>query len=140
MNRIDDYTKLTSQVVGWICKYVNDNKIKSLVVGVSGGIDSAVTSTLAAKTGLPVYAVGMPLSTKEEQETLSDAHLFWLSQTYSNVTVLKTDLSETFAKFIKDLSTDMALEYTGNPLAKANSKSRLRMMTLYHIAGNVGGI
>ena len=140
MNRIDDYRKLTIDVVGWLCKYIDDNKIQSLVVGVSGGIDSAVTSTLAAKTGVPVYAVGMPLSTKVEQETLSDAHLFWLSQNYDNVKVLKTDLSETFAKFIKDLSSNMELEYTGNPLAKANSKSRLRMMTLYHIAGNVGGI
>ena len=140
MNRIDDYRTLTIDIVGWLCKYINDNNIKSLVVGVSGGIDSAVTSTLAAKTGVPVYAVGMPLSTKIEQETLSDAHLFWLSQNYPNVKVLKTDLSETFAKFINDLSNDMELEYTGNPLAKANSKSRLRMMTLYHIAGNVGGI
>ena len=132
--------KLTTDIVGWLCKYINDNKIKSLVVGVSGGIDSAVTSTLAAKTGVPVYAVGMPLSTKIEQETLSDAHLFWLSQTYDNVKILKTDLSETFAKFINDLSKDIDMEYTSNPLAKANSKSRLRMMTLYHIAGNVGGI
>ena len=140
MDRIDDYRKLTVDIVGWLCKYVNDNKIKSLVVGVSGGIDSAVTSTLAAKTGLPVYAVGMPLSTKIEQETLSDAHLFWLSQNYPNVKVLKTDLSETFAKFINDLSSDLEVEYTSNPLAKANSKSRLRMMTLYHIAGNVSGI
>ena len=140
MNRIDDYRQLTIDIVGWLCEYINENKIKSLVVGVSGGIDSAVTSTLAAKTGVPVYAVGMPLSTKIEQETLSDAHLYWLSQNYENVKVLKTDLSETFAKFIKDLSSDMELEYTGNPLAKANSKSRLRMMTLYHIAGNVGGI
>ena len=132
--------KLTTDIVGWLCKYINDNNLKSFVVGVSGGIDSAVTSTLAAKTGLPVYAVGMPLSTKIEQETLSDAHLFWLSQNYPNVKVLKTDLSETFAKFINDLSSDLEVEYTSNPLAKANSKSRLRMMTLYHIAGNVGGI
>ena len=136
MNRIDDYMKLTTDIVGWLCKYINDNNLKSFVVGVSGGIDSAVTSTLVAKTGLPVYALGMPLSTKAEQETLSDAHLFWLSQNYSNVNVLKTDLSETFAKFINDLTIDAGLEYTGNPLSKANSKSRLRMMTLYHIAGN----
>ena len=137
MNRIDDYMKVTTDIVGWLCKYINDNNLKSFVVGVSGGIDSAVTSTLAAKTGLPVYAVGVPLSTKIEQETLSDAHLYWLSNTYPNVKVLKTDLSETFAKFIKDISFDLTMEYTNNPLAKANSKSRLRMMTLYHIAGNV---
>jgi len=140
MDRIDDYRTLTIDIVGWLCKYINDNKINSLVVGVSGGIDSAVTSTLAAKTGVPVYAVGMPLSTKIEQETLSDAHLYWLDNTYDNVKVLKTDLSETFAKFIKGLTNDMDMEYISNPLAKANSKSRLRMMTLYHIAQNVGGI
>ena len=105
MNRIDDYMKVTTDIVGWLCKYINDNNLKSFVVGVSGGIDSAVTSTLAAKTGLPVYAVGMPLDTKIEQETLSDAQLFWLSQQHralNNVNVLKPDLSESYAKYIAD--------------------------------------
>ena len=59
MNRIPDYITLTCDIVAWMCKYCNDNKIESLVVGVSGGIDSAVSSTLAAKTGLPTYVVGM---------------------------------------------------------------------------------
>ena len=60
MNRIPDYMELTCDIVAWICDYCSKHSIKSLVVGVSGGIDSAVSSTLAAKTGLPVYAVGMP--------------------------------------------------------------------------------
>ena len=143
MNRIDDYTKLTCDIVSWICKYVNDNQIKSLVVGVSGGVDSAVTSTLCAKTGLPVYAVGMPLDTKIEQETLSDAQLFWLSQQHralNNVNVLKPDLSESYAKYIADLAEDLDFEYISSPMSKANTKSRFRMMTLYHIAANVNGI
>ena len=140
MNRIEDYRSVAVDVVGWLCKYANDNNVKSFVVGVSGGIDSAVSSTLAAKTGLPVYAVGMPLNQKIEQETLSDAHLFWLESLYPNVKKLKADLSESYAKLMSDLTNEFGLEYTGNPLAKANTKSRLRMVTLYHIAANVGGI
>ena len=140
MNRIEDYRSLAVDVVGWLCKYANDNNVKSFVVGVSGGIDSAVSSTLAAKTGLPVYAVGMPLNQKVEQETLSDAHLFWLESLYPNVKKLKADLSETYAKLMSDLTKEFTLEYTGNPMAKANTKSRLRMVTLYHVAANVGGI
>ena len=133
MNRIKDYRSLAIDVVGWLCNYANENKVKSFVVGVSGGIDSAVSSTLAAKTGKPVYAIGMPLNQSLDQETLSDAHLFWLAKTYPNVTHLKTNLSETYAKFISDLTKDITSEYTGNPMAKANTKSRLRMVTLYHL-------
>ena len=140
MNRITDYRSVAVDVVGWLCKYANDNNVKSFVVGVSGGIDSAVSSTLAAKTGLPVYAVGMPLNQQVEQETLSDAHLFWLESLYPNVKKLKADLSETYAKLMSDLTKEFTLEYTGNPMAKANTKSRLRMVTLYHVAANVGGI
>ena len=99
-----------------------------------------MSSTLAAKTGLPVYAVGMPLNQQVEQETLSDAHLFWLESLYPNVKKLKADLSETYAKLMSDLTKEFTLEYTGNPMAKANTKSRLRMVTLYHVAANVGGI
>ena len=59
MNRVKDYRSLAVDVVGWLCNYANENKVKSFVVGVSGGIDSAVSSTLAAKTGKPVYAAMM---------------------------------------------------------------------------------
>ena len=140
MNRIKDYRSLAIDVVGWLCGYANENNVQSFVVGVSGGIDSAVSSTLAAKTGKPVYAIGMPLNQRLDQDTLSDARLFWLAKTYPNVTHLKTNLSETYAKFISDLTKDITSEYTGNPMAKANTKSRLRMVTLYHLAANVGGI
>jgi len=140
MNRITDYLKLTCNIVGWLCRYNDKNKLNGFVVGVSGGIDSAVASTLAAKTGLPVYVVGMPINQKLEQETLSDAHLFWLQKNYENVTVLKVDLSETFGKFVSTIGDECGVEYAINDLAKANSRSRLRMMTLYQIAQSVGGL
>ena len=140
MNRVKDYRSLAIDVVGWLCSYANDNNVKSFVVGVSGGIDSAVSSTLAAKTGRPVYALGMPLNQSKDQELLSDAHLFWLEKTFPNVKVLKADLSESYAKLMSDLTEEFTIEYTGNPMAKANTKSRLRMVTLYHVAANVGGI
>ena len=140
MNRIKDYKSLAVDVVGWLCKYAHDNKIDSFVVGVSGGIDSAVSSTLAVKTGKPTYLVGMPLNQAKDQETLSDAHMYWLKSNYPNVKVLKANLSETYAKLMSDLTGEFGLEYTGNPMAKANTKSRLRMVTLYHVAANVGGI
>ena len=140
MNRIKDYKSLTIDMVGWLCKYTHTNNINSFVVGVSGGIDSAVASTLAVKTGKPTYLVGMPLNQNKEQETLSDAHMYWLSSMYPNVKILKADLSESYAKLMSDLTSEVGVEYTGNPMAKANTKSRLRMVTLYHVAANVGGI
>ena len=140
MNRIKDYKSLAVDVVGWLCRYAHDNNVDSFVVGVSGGIDSAVSSTLAVKTGKPTYLVGMPLNQAKDQETLSDAHMYWLKSNYPNVKILKANLSETYAKLMSDLTSEFGLEYTGNPMAKANTKSRLRMVTLYHVAANVGGI
>lgn len=135
MNRIKDFSDLKDRIVEWIQQYCVDNSIKSLVVGVSGGIDSAVSSTLAAYTGLPVYALGMPIRQKENQEILSDTHLDWLQQNFSNVIVNKFDLTKVFDTFEYTVR-----EFGANELALANSRSRLRMMTLYQIAGSVGGI
>jgi NAD+ synthase len=135
MNRIKDFSDLKDRIVEWIQQYCVDNSIKSLVIGVSGGIDSAVSSTLAASTGLPVYALGMPIHQKEDQEVLSDTHLDWLQQNFSNVIVNKFDLTKVFDTFEYTMR-----EFGVNELSLANSRSRLRMMTLYQIAGSVGGI
>jgi len=136
MNRFTDYSKLETSIVSWINNYVSDNEtIQALVVGVSGGIDSAVTATLAAKTGLPVYALGMPIHQNEEQENLSDVHLEWLKSNFENVTTLKYDLTSTFDTFKESIG-----EYGENTLSLANSRSRLRMVALYQVAGSVGGI
>jgi NAD+ synthase len=135
MNRIKDYEELTNKIVTWIKDYVRENNIKALVVGVSGGIDSAVVSTLCAETGLPTYALGMPIHQKEDQENLSDAHLEWLHSKFPNVIAHKFDLSKTFDTFQFSMR-----EFGSDKLSLANSRSRLRMVTLYQVAGSVGGI
>ena len=135
MNRITNYSELETRIVSWLKDYALENNIKAFVIGVSGGIDSAVSSTLAAKTGLPVYALGMPIHQKEEQESLSDAHLGWLQSNFSNVIVDKFDLTKVFETFkfsMKDFGTDTH--------ALANTRSRIRMVTLYQVATSVGGI
>lgn len=135
MDRITDYYELKLNVVEWIKGYADKNKIKSLVIGVSGGIDSAVVSTLCAETGLPTYTLGMPIHQNEDQENLSDAHLDWLTWKYTNVTRLKFDLTNTFDTFVSSMDG-----YNENKLALANTRSRIRMITLYQVAGSVGGI
>ena len=135
MDRITDYYELKLNIVEWIKEYAEKNKINSLVVGVSGGIDSAVVSTLCAETGMPTYVLGMPIHQNEEQENLSDVHLEWLTCKYTNVTKLKFDLTNTFDTFVSSMNG-----YNDNKLALANTRSRIRMITLYQVAGSVGGI
>ena len=135
MNRIDDYDELKHRIVKWIKNYADDNGIQSLVVGVSGGIDSAVVSTLCAETELPTFPLGMPIHQDSDQESLSDSHLASLEKRYKNVKTLKFNLTEVFEKFKKSLG-----EYAHDDLALANSRSRLRMTTLYQIAGKYNGI
>jgi NAD+ synthase len=135
MNRITNYSELETRIVSWLKDYALENNIKSFVIGVSGGIDSAVSSTLAAKTGLPVYALGMPIHQKEEQESLSDAHLQWLQTNFSNVIVDKFDLTKVFETFKFSMK-----EFGTNTHALANTRSRIRMVTLYQVATSVGGI
>jgi len=133
MNRIIDYKNLSEEIQNWITNYVNNHNIKTLVIGVSGGIDSAVVSTLCAKTGIPTIAVGMPLNSKPENTRLSNLQLDFLSKL--NVKTFEYDLTKTFNSFEGLMS-----EFFNSDLSIANSKSRMRMMTLYHIATTVKGI
>ena len=135
MDRIENYEELKERIVKWIKDYANDNKIQSLVVGVSGGIDSAVVSTLCAETGLPTFPLGMPIHQDSDQESLSDIHLAWLEKKYKNVKTLKFNLTKVFEKFKEALQ-----EYSHDDLSLANSRSRIRMITLYQIAGKYNGI
>ena len=138
MIRIKDYEDLKKDIVRWLADYywMHSGNIKAFVVGVSGGIDSAVVSTLCAETGLPTYVLTMPLHSKKENTLLSDTHATALVDYYPNVTLVNVDLSETYDKFISNIDDT----FTGIKLANANTKSRLRMVTLYQIAGTVGGV
>jgi len=136
MNRIKDYDSLSFDIDRWLKDYYYMYALKAFVVGVSGGIDSAVVSTLCAKTGLPTYVLTMPLHSKEENTELSELHAYGLVEKYSNVTLVNVDLSETYDKFMFWIDDT----FTSNKLANANTKSRLRMVSLYQVAGSVGGI
>ena len=135
MNRIEDYAALKNRINKWLVDYFDKSKSGCFVVGVSGGIDSAVVSTLAAETGKQVYALNMPIHQKPEQEGLSAAHIEWLEEKYPNVTGMRFDLTGLFESF-KD--TIGKINETNHSLA--NTRSRLRMVTLYQIAGRYGGL
>ena len=136
MNRIKDYDRLAFDIDRWLKDYYYMYAIKAFVVGVSGGIDSAVVSTLCAKTELPTYVMTMPLHSKSENTELSELHAYGLVEKYPNVTLVNVDLTRTY----DTLMTWVDDTFTGNELANANTKSRLRMVSLYQVAGAVGGI
>ena len=121
-------------ITKWIKDYTKRHKIDHLVVGISGGIDSAVVSTLCAETGVDTIVVSMPIHQRAEQHYLSDNHGKWLQGKYKNVTHVTVDLTRTFDAF-KD-----NFKVLPNLLALANSRSRLRMACLYQIAQSHAGI
>ena len=122
----------------WIANYVSNMPIpaQSLIVGVSGGIDSALTSTLSSLTGIKNIAVSMPITTTSNNKTLSDVHGLWLKDKYENADYITIDLTSTYNQFNSVLiNSDQ-----NSDLGFANTKSRLRMMTLYQIAAAQNGI
>jgi NAD+ synthase len=137
MNRIIDYENLSLKIQEWIKNYVTENGISTLVIGVSGGIDSAVVSTLCAETGIPTIVVGMPINSHPENTKLSDLQIALLTTKYENVDGFNIDLTPVFESF----KSHKAFEKTFfSELGFANTKSRLRMMSLYQIAASVGGL
>ena len=146
MTRVDSYEDLTEDIVRWLKDYYYIHAIKAFVVGVSGGIDSAVVSTLCARTGLPTYVVSMPLDSAAQDDRLSDDHTKWLEEKYENVERVRVELFSAYDALHKAIETWNGFtgrdekEFTTNEHANANTKSRIRMVTLYQIAGSVGGI
>lgn len=135
MQRISDYNELKNRISDWLKYYLLNSGLKCFVVGVSGGIDSAVASTLAAETGLPVYALGLHIHQKPEHKELSTAHLKWLTNIYDNVSFVQFDLTETFDTFKKQM-----VGFATDEHALANTRSRLRMVALYQLAGQYRGL
>ena len=123
-------------ITGWILDYCSKmpKKPDSLVVGVSGGIDSAVASTICAASGMKTKVLSMPIRQIKQQDDLSKAHCNWLVQNFKNVESVIVDLDSVFDEFEK------AVGKNSNEHAFANSRARLRMTTLYQIAGSNNGI
>jgi len=123
-------------ISNWIKDYVNEmpNKAESLVIGISGGIDSSVSSTLSAMTGLKTIVVSMPIKQKKTQHDLSLKHQQWLIKNFKNVEVHTLELDKLFEIFKSSLSK------FDNEHGMANSRARLRMTTLYQVAASNKGI
>ena len=120
----------------WINNYVVNmsNPAKSLVIGISGGIDSSVSSTLSAMTGLKTIVLSMPIRQKSHQHDLSLKHQEWLTKNFENVEAHTINLDELFLAFNASLSK------FGDEHGMANSRARLRMTTLYQVAAANKGI
>ena len=123
-------------ITGWILDYCSKmpKKPDSLVVGVSGGIDSAVVSTICAASGMKTFALSMPIRQIQKQDDLSKVHCKWLAANFKNVQVLNINLDSVFTEFEKASGT------SSSEHAFANSRARLRMTTLYQVAGSNNGI
>ena len=121
--------EIINHIVEWLENYCTNSNQHGYIIGISGGIDSALTSTLCAKTGKKVIVVSLPLRQKQTEYDRATKHIEYLIKKYSNVSTLDIDLSSTFEEFEKNIPS----EVLANKLAMANSRSRLRMMTLYAI-------
>jgi len=136
-NRID-------YIVQWLQQYAESAKIRTFVVGISGGIDSSVVSALCARTGINTIVVQMPIRQNRILDHRSSLQAGWLREHYPDtVTHMSMDLTAVFTEFERKLQPFCSPEQEPNEqeqLAFANSRSRLRMMTLYQIAQSYSGL
>ncbi len=125
--------KVTNHIVEWLKDYALKAKVNGFVVGISGGIDSAVTSTLCAMTGLDVLCVEMPIHQGENQVSRGKEHINQLKNRFNSVKSEETELTAVFETFKKTLpATDNIAKLN---LSLANTRARIRMTTLYYFAG-----
>lgn len=124
---------LHHRISNWLKNYLESNNLDCFIIGISGGIDSALTSTLCAQTGKKTIVISMPIYQAQDQLQRAHNHIDWLKQKYSNVESFEFDLTNTFETF-------KSLFPIEDKLSLANSRSRLRMVTLYQIAGTYKGI
>ena len=125
--------KVTDHIINWLKEYATKANMEGFVIGVSGGIDSAVTSALCAKTGMPVLCLEMPIHQHKSQITRARKHIEELQHNFANVSSLEVNLTSVFEEFKKVMPQQS--ENSSLDLALANSRARLRMTTLYYFAG-----
>lgn len=125
--------KVNDHIVNWLKTYAENAKVNGFVIGISGGVDSAVTSTLCAQTGLKVLCVEMPIHQAQSHVTRGREHIEQLKKRFPNVSSIEADLTsvfETFKTVVPDVTDTAKLH-----LSLANTRARLRMTTLYYFAG-----
>jgi NAD+ synthase len=128
-----DAPKVNDHIVTWLKDYAQNAKVNGFVVGISGGIDSAVTSTLCAQTGFRTFCVEMPIHQAESHVSRAREHIAQLKLRFPNVDNAVADLTPTFEDFknaVPQTADDAKLQ-----LSLANTRARLRMTTLYYFAG-----
>ena len=135
-----DNSKIINFIVDWLSDYCDDNSIKGFVVGVSGGIDSALTSTLCCMTQKPVLCIQMPIHQSKNEIIRSSNHIKWLEQHFTNIISIEDNLSSVYEEFVKSKNSARNLltdKDENKQLALANTRSRLRMVNLYfHATAN----
>ena len=128
---------IASQIVHWIKTYAENARVKGLVIGISGGVDSAVVSTLCARTGLPTLCLEMPIHQAESHVSRAEEHIAFLKAHYPNVSNLRPDVTPVFDQVVAEIPPTDKSTYE---MALANTRARLRMTTLYYYAGLEGYI
>ncbi|MFD0963505.1 NAD(+) synthase [Pseudofulvibacter geojedonensis] len=128
--------KVVEHIVNWLKEYATNAGVNGFVVGVSGGIDSAVTSTLCAKTGFPTLCIEMPIHQAKSHVTRTQEHIEYLKKNFNNVSDTRVDLTPVFEEFKTEVSLEGKQETLD--MALANTRARLRMTTLYYYAGLKG--
>ena len=126
---------LEKQISSWLKDYLFSNNLDSFVIGISGGIDSAVTSTLCAMTGCKTIVITMPIHQNPNETDRGVEHCSWLTDNYKNIETLHINLTDVYEQLRKNIPSKF-----NNLLALANTRARIRMSTLYLIAGNSKGI
>tara|TARA_Y100000768_G_scaffold383620_1_gene366112 strand:+ start:1242 stop:2024 length:783 start_codon:yes stop_codon:yes gene_type:complete len=122
---------IESHIVNWLIDYSKNSGLNGFVVGVSGGIDSAVTSTLCAKTGLNTIVINMPIHQKSNQFDRSNEHINWLKNNFKNVKSHEINLTDVYDSF-----SNILPKSNQDELSMANLRSRIRMSNLYVFASN----
>lgn len=126
--------KVVKYIVDWLKSYLETSHQKGFVIGISGGIDSAVTSTLCAMTGYPLLNLEMPIHQEKNQAERAKKHIEWLKSNFSSpVNSIEVELTNTFDSIVNAFPKTESSDQVN--LALANTRSRLRMTSLYYFAG-----
>ncbi len=129
-----NYTQVAEYIQGWLTKYCERAGLNGFIVGISGGIDSALTSTLCALTGKEVLLVSMPIRQTRKELDRAQHHMKQLEARFDNVRAIEVDLTAIFEQFEQTMPENTSSDF----LSMANARSRLRMTTLYAIGQSNG--